>query len=35
MKILLPVVEAHRVSGYCIEMLFNTGLRKTVFEPVR
>ena len=45
MTILPQVIEARYVSGYCIELLFNTGLRKTVdftrwlkgpvFEPLR
>ena len=45
MTILPQVIEAHYVSGYCIELLFNTGLRKTVdfshwlkgpvFEPLK
>ena len=45
MTILPQVIEAHYVSGYCIDLLFNTGLRKTVdfshwlkapvFEPLR
>mgnify|MGYP001571298688 CR=1 FL=1 len=45
MKILPHVVEARYVSGYRIELLFNTGVRKTVdfshwlkgpvFEPLR
>ena len=30
MKILPQIIEAHHVSGYCIELLFNTGLRKIV-----
>jgi hypothetical protein len=45
MKILPHVVAAHYVSGYRIDILFNTGVRKTVdfsrwlkgpvFEPLR
>jgi len=45
MTILPQVIEARYVSDYCIELLFNTGLRKTVdftrwlkgpvFEPLR
>ena len=45
MKILPHVIEAHYVSGYRIDLLFNTGVRKTVdfshwlkgpvFEPLR
>jgi hypothetical protein len=45
MTILPQVIEAKYVSGYCIELRFNTGLRKTVdfshwlkgpvFEPLR
>ncbi|MBI1732786.1 MAG: DUF2442 domain-containing protein [Gammaproteobacteria bacterium] len=45
MKILPQVTEARYVSGYRIELVFNTGLRKTVdfsrwlkgpvFEPLR
>lgn len=30
MTILPQVIEAHYVSGYCIALLFNTGLQKTV-----
>ena len=30
MTILPQIIEARYVSGYCIELLFNTGLRKTV-----
>ena len=30
MTILPQVIEARYVSGYCIDLLFNTGLRKTV-----
>lgn len=34
MKILPQVVEARYVSGYCIDLLFSTGVRKTVdFSP--
>ena len=45
MTILPQVIEARYVSGYKIELVFNTGLRKTVdfshwlkgpvFEPLR
>ncbi|MBI4206518.1 MAG: DUF2442 domain-containing protein [Betaproteobacteria bacterium] len=45
MKTLPHVIEARYVSGYRIELLFNTGVRKTidfshwlrgpVFEPLR
>ena len=45
MKILPHVIEARYVSGYRIELLFNTGVRKTidfshwlkgpVFQPLR
>lgn len=45
MTILPQVIEANYVSGYCIDLLFNTGLRKTVdfshwlkgpvFEPLK
>ena len=45
MKLLPQIIEAHYVSGYCIDLLFNTGLRKTVdfshwlkgpvFDPLR
>ena len=45
MKALPHVIEARYVSGYRIELLFNTGVRKTidfshwlkgpVFEPLR
>ena len=45
MKTLPHVVEARYVSGHCIDLLFNTGVRKTVdftrwlkgpvFEPLR
>jgi len=45
MTTLPQVIEAKYVSGYCIELFFNTGLRKTVdfthwlkgpvFEPLR
>ena len=45
MKTLPHVIEARYVSGYCIGLLFNTGVRKTidfsrwlngeVFEPLR
>ena len=30
MTILPQIIEARYISGYCIELLFNTGLRKTV-----
>jgi hypothetical protein len=30
MTILPQVIEARYISGYCIELAFNTGLRKTV-----
>ena len=30
MTILPQVIETQFVSGYCIELVFNTGLRKTV-----
>ena len=30
MTILPQVIEAQYVSGYRVELLFNTGLRKTV-----
>ena len=30
MTLLPQVVEAHYVSGHCIALVFNTGLRKTV-----
>ncbi len=45
MKTLPHVIEARYVSGHCIDLLFNTGVRKTidftrwldgeVFEPLR
>ena len=45
MKILPQVIEAHYASGYCIDLRFNTGLKKTVdfsrwlkgpvFEPLK
>ena len=45
MTILPQIIEAQYVSGYCIKLLFNTGLRKTVdfshwlkgpvFEPLK
>jgi hypothetical protein len=45
MKTLPHIIEARYVSGYCIELHFNTGIRKTVdfsrwlngqvFEPLR
>ena len=30
MTILPQIIEAQYISDYCIELLFNTGLRKTV-----
>ena len=30
MKTLPHVIEARYVSGYCLDLLFNTGVRKTV-----